>query len=216
MRNPYDVLGVPQGASEDDIKKAYRKLSRKYHPDANINNPHKAEAEEKFKEVQQAYEQIMKEKEQGYSSYTGSGASSWAGGFNRYTGTSSGRDYSETDVRMQAVANFINNRRFAEALRVLSELAERDARWYYYSALANSGAGNQSVAREHAVMASSMEPDNFVYRQLVARMQNSSNWYRGMGEAYGNPLDMGDDFCSRICLTNLALNCLCGGRICIC
>ena len=61
MLDPYSVLGVPRNASDDEIKKAYRKLSRKYHPDANINNPNKDQAEEKFKEVQQAYEQIMKE-----------------------------------------------------------------------------------------------------------------------------------------------------------
>ena len=55
MRDPYQVLGVSQDASEEEIKKAYRKLSRMYHPDANINNPNKAQAEEKFKEIQQAY-----------------------------------------------------------------------------------------------------------------------------------------------------------------
>ena len=54
MTDPYEVLGVSRGASDDEIKKAYRKLSRTYHPDANINNPNKAEAEEKFKQVQQA------------------------------------------------------------------------------------------------------------------------------------------------------------------
>ena len=54
MMNPYQVLGISPGASDDEIKKAYRALSRKYHPDANINNPNKAQAEEKFKEVQQA------------------------------------------------------------------------------------------------------------------------------------------------------------------
>ena len=59
MMNPYQVLGISPGASDDEIKKAYRALSRKYHPDANINNPNKAQAEEKFKEVQQAYDQIM-------------------------------------------------------------------------------------------------------------------------------------------------------------
>lgn len=58
MSDPYRVLGVSRDASEDEIKKAYRTLSRKYHPDANVNNPHKDQAEEKFKEVQQAYDQI--------------------------------------------------------------------------------------------------------------------------------------------------------------
>ena len=57
MINPYGVLGVSPSATDEEIKKAYRALSRKYHPDANINNPNKMQAEEKFKEVQQAYEQ---------------------------------------------------------------------------------------------------------------------------------------------------------------
>ena len=73
MRDPYQVLGVSQDASEEEIKKAYRKLSRMYHPDANINNPNKAQAEEKFKEIQQAYQQIMKQREQGSSSYGNQG-----------------------------------------------------------------------------------------------------------------------------------------------
>ena len=74
MTDPYKILGVDYNASDDDIKKAYRKLSRQYHPDANINNPNAAQAEEKFKEVQQAYKQIMQEKEQGFSgAYSQSG-----------------------------------------------------------------------------------------------------------------------------------------------
>ena len=77
MTDPYEVLGVSRGASDDEIKKAYRKLSRTYHPDANINNPNKAEAEEKFKQVQQAYKQIMDEREHG-TSYQ-SGGSSYGG-----------------------------------------------------------------------------------------------------------------------------------------
>ena len=65
MINPYGVLGVSPSATDEEIKKAYRALSRKYHPDANINNPNKMQAEEKFKEVQQAYEQIMREQNNG-------------------------------------------------------------------------------------------------------------------------------------------------------
>ena len=79
MRDPYSVLGVSPGASADEIKKAYRKLSRMYHPDTNINNPNKEQAEEKFKEVQVAYETIMDERENGpkagSSSYNSYGSS---------------------------------------------------------------------------------------------------------------------------------------------
>ena len=67
MLDPYSVLGVSRNATDEEIKKAYRKLSRKYHQDANINNPNKYQAEEKFKEVQQASEQIMREREYGSS-----------------------------------------------------------------------------------------------------------------------------------------------------
>lgn len=76
MTDPYKVLGVSRDASEEEIKKAYRQLSRKYHPDANTNNPNKAEAEEKFKEVQAAYQQIQYEKAHPYASsdYSSSGS----------------------------------------------------------------------------------------------------------------------------------------------
>ena len=100
MFDPYSVLGISRDASDEEIKKAYRKLSRKYHPDANINNPNKAQAEEKFKEVQQAYEQIMKEKEYGtsgnYNSY---------GGFGGFGGQSQSTYQDEEAIRRQAAAN---------------------------------------------------------------------------------------------------------------
>lgn len=80
--DPYKVLGIAPGATDEEIKRAYRNLSRKYHPDANVNNPDRAQAEEKFKEVQMAYDQIMKQKQQGYSygsGYGGGGAYGYGG-----------------------------------------------------------------------------------------------------------------------------------------
>ena len=98
MTDPYQVLGVTRGASDEEIKKAYRTLSRKYHPDANVNNPNKEQAEERFKQVQQAYDQIMKEKQQGssgnyggFSGYGGQGASNPGGGYSKQIGRATWR-----------------------------------------------------------------------------------------------------------------------------
>ena len=238
MRDPYDVLGVPRGASDDDIKKAYRKLSRLYHPDANVNNPNKAQAEEKFKEVQQAYQQIQQEKEGGYSSYgpgssrggysSGGGYGSSYGPFGGFGGFGGFGDFgdfagrrqqaggSESEVRMQAAANYINSRHYSEALNVLNDIMDRDARWYYLSALANSGAGNNVTARQHAQTAVNMEPGNAQYRQVLNQLENGGNWYRGMGDYYGTPMETGNDWCTKICLANLMCGlCLPGSFCCI-
>ena len=142
MFDPYSVLGVSRDASDEEIKKAYRKLSRKYHPDANINNPNKEQAEEKFKEVQQAYEQIMKEKEYG-SSYGNAGG--YYGGF---TGRQNSTYQDEEAIRRQAAANYIQSRHFQEAMNVLSSLKQRNGEWYYLSAMANMGLGNNVNALE--------------------------------------------------------------------
>lgn len=208
MRDPYDVLGVPRGASDEEVKKAYRTLSRKYHPDANIDNPNKAEAEERFKEVQTAYQQIQNEKKGG--SY---GAGSGFGGF-------SGRrqeQQSESDVRLQAAANYISSRHFQEALNVLNGIgsSERGAQWYYLCAIANAGAGNNVTAREMADRAASMEPGNPQYQQLAAQLRSGGAWYQGMGDLYGSPMESGDEYCTRMCIGS-ALCSMCGPGIFCC
>lgn len=93
MQDPYEILGVSRDADMDEIKKAYRQLSRKYHPDANINNPNKAQAEEKFKQVQQAYQKIVDEKEHGTSSTAGNSGSYGYGSSQNASGGYSQRGY---------------------------------------------------------------------------------------------------------------------------
>lgn len=198
MNDPYEVLGVQRGASDEEIKKAYRTLSRKYHPDANVNNPNAKLAEEKFKMIQQAYDQIMKEKEQGYSEYD----------FYGNAGNYGNQQQSEA-IEYQAAANYIRNGYFNEALHVISEIKERNAIWYYYSAIIQKGLGNQITAFEHARMAVTMEPDNFQYRQLLHQLENGGWWYQTKGNTYGSPIEDASGFCWKLCLINAICNCCC-------
>ena len=89
--DPYQVLGVSPSASDDEVKKAYRTLSRKYHPDANVNNPNKAQAEEQFKKVQQAYDEVQKMRSGGGSYNGGYGGSYNGSGYGQSSGYGSGR-----------------------------------------------------------------------------------------------------------------------------
>lgn len=212
--DPYQILGISRGASDEEIKKAYRNLSRKYHPDANVNNPDKAQAEEKFKQVQQAYDQIMKEKEQGsfggYSGFGGYGNYGFGGYQNHQSQNSDYENY------MRAAANYIQSRHYREALNVLNSMQERNGMWYYYSAIANNGAGNNVIALEHAKKAAALEPDNYQYRQLVQQLEGGGMWYRDMQGPFYEYSTGGSDFCMKLCIANMICNCCCGGRICIC
>ena len=80
MSDPYKVLGITREATDDEVKKAYRSMSKKYHPDANINNPNKEKAEEMFKLVQEAYQQIIYERQHPYASQGASGSGSYGTG----------------------------------------------------------------------------------------------------------------------------------------
>lgn len=227
MNDPYQVLGITRGATEEEIKKAYKALSRKYHPDANINNPNKAQAEEKFKETQAAYQQIMKERTEGYHYGSGYGQSAGQstyrdfgdfggfGGFGNFGGFSqnagAGTGYEE-DSYLRAAGNYIRNGYYKEARTVLDSMQqEKSARWYYYSALAHAGLGNQVAAMEHAKRAQSMEPDNADYRNLVYQFENGGTWYKQRQYTYGQPYSGGSGMCLKLCIANIICNLCCGG-----
>ena len=213
MSDPYQVLGIGRGASEEEIKKAYRTLSRKYHPDANINNPNKEQAEEKFKEIQQAYNQIMKERDQRYNDNSYNGSFGGFGGFGDYAGHGYGsrqHDMSDDDRYFQAAANYIRSRHYHEALNVLSNVSTKNALWHYYSAIANSGLGNQIMALDHARTAVNLEPNNMEYRQLLNSLQNGNNWYAGRQSSYGYDTFGSDGYCLKLCMLNIFCNLCCG------
>ena len=223
-KNPYDVLGVSQNASDDEIKRAYRDLTRKYHPDANVNNPLADLAEEKFKEVQEAYDTIMQERASGGSSggySSGSSGSYSYGGSSSYGSSGSYGGYGNTqiDPRLQAAANYINSRRYREALNTLDQVPERSAMWYYLSGCANAGIGNNILARDHAAQAVNMEPNNMQYRQLLNQLDFSSRRYQG--SPYGSGYGPGGSSCGtgNMCCDLFIADQLCecmGGDLCSC
>jgi len=224
MYNPYGVLGLNPNASEDEVKKAYKTLSRKYHPDANINNPNKAQAEEKFKEIQAAYAQIMDEKKNGYSSYGSSGNYGGFGGYTSYGnpfggfggsrggfygGFYSGQTRAEgtDDQRLIASSVYIRNGRYLEAINVLNSINNRNAKWYYYSAISNHGIGNNVTAIQHARMASQLEPDNFEYQRLVQTLEQGGQWYTTRQAHYNNADISLSNCCTNFCCSYLCFSC---------
>lgn len=206
MTDPYKVLGVSRNASNDEVKRAYRELSKKYHPDSHMNNPLSDLAEERFKEVQLAYDQIMSG-----SATTGSASNSYYGSNQNSWGQSQSQDTSELNV----VHNMLYERRFQEALRELGKISERSARWFYYSAVANNGVGNNIIAYEHARQAAILEPSNRDYQNLVNQLQFRTQRYQNTGTMYGRPtIGSGNLCCDLFCADSLC-ECL-GGDLCSC
>lgn len=179
MNDPYQVLGVSRGASDREIKKAYRNLSRKYHPDsyANCSTMEAESAAEKFKQIQEAYNQIVSER----SGKSTGGYGAGYGGANSYGGSQS---YSDEDQHLMAAMNYIRARRYNEAINVLNGIENRNARWYYFSSVANMGLGNNVIALDYAKRAVEMEPDNMEFRQYYQQLQNGGG-YGSFGSPFG-------------------------------
>lgn len=170
--DPYKVLGVSRDASDEEIKKAYRRLAKQYHPDL---NPGDEAAARKMKEINAAYEQIKNPQATRQSHY---------GGYGGYSGYGSYGRQSSDGQYQQAAQQYILFGRYREALNVLASAPQKDARWYYLSALAHDGLGNQVMAMEHIRRAVSMEPDNPEYLQLLREMESGSTDYRRRAGSY--------------------------------
>lgn len=218
MQDPYSVLGVSPSASEDEIKKAYRALAKKYHPDVNQGS---AEAERRMKEVNEAYSAVMKMRREGTSygaSQGGYSAGGFGGDWGGYGASGRADDPYEGNTHMQAARNYILSGHYAEALRLLEGMRERGAEWYFLSAQANLGVGNRIAALNYARQAVSMNPYSLEYRSLLNRIEGNARFYQANGQSEG--FAMPTAICSNpllsCCAINMLCNCCCGGRFLFC
>ena len=198
MTDPYQVLGVDPSASDDEIKRAYRELARKYHPDNYQNNPLADLAEEKMKEINAAYESITKERASGthsagsQSSYTNSGS------------RQSSNSYQSGGTVYQQARQAINLGDLGRAEQLLRTAPTQNGEWHFLMGSIAYRKGWLDEALQHYQMACRLDPTNGEYRQALAMMQQGGQAYRPYG--YGG----GADACD-CCTTMMCLNCLCGG-----
>lgn len=119
-------------------------------------------------------------------------------------------------MRRQAAANYVQNGHYQEALNVLSALKNRNGQWYYLSAAANMGMGNNINARDHIREAVRLEPNNIQYRMLLERLEGGGTWYQQQQTPFGGMQTAGNDVCMKLCLANLVCNFCCPGRFFCC
>jgi len=213
ISDPYKVLGVSPTASDEEITKAYRQLAKKYHPDLNQGNE---EAGKKMSEINAAYEQIKSgNTSQGSSSAGYGGQDSTSGGYDPFNGDfnpfggfgfyGNNQQQRQPPSEFDSVKVYLNAGYYEEALNVLNSVAEKSAEWYYYSAMANSGAGNTITALSHAKTAAQMEPANPEYQSLLNQIQSGGRVYQQQSQNFGKPAI---SLC-KICFDLYILNMLC-------
>ena len=165
--NPYEVLGVKPGASQEEIKSAYRKLVKQYHPDQYGDNPLKNLAEEKLAEINKAYDMI-KNNNEGNSTYNSS-----SNGYNE-----SYNSYGNNSVIYAEIRGLIQNRNISLAERKLNEIRDRNAEWYYLYGRIMLAKGWFESAYNNIQRACKMDPNNFEYRQTLNQLKERSKTYR--------------------------------------
>lgn len=215
MNDPYQILGVSENASDEEIKKAYRELARKYHPDNYHDNPLADLAQEKMKEINAAYEQITKERSSGRragggSSYYGGGAS--YGGYGGYQGYGGSRSYSGQSSVLQQVRIAIQTGNISRAEALLDNYSDHNAEWNFLKGAVCYRRGWLDEALRYYRAAVKLDPGNAEYRQALEYMEGTEDTSYSPTGSFGT-LCSGNPCLSLCCLYTL---CNGGGYIFCC
>ena len=213
MRDPYQVLGVPSTATDEEVKKAYRDLARKYHPDNYHDNPLADLAQERMKEINEAYEAVQSQRKAqrngGYST-SGTGYGTGYGGYqSAYQGPYQGSS------RYQRVRMAISSGDLNLAEELLNAQTNHDAEWNFLKGAICYRRGWLDEARRYYQTAVTMAPDNPEYQRALDILEGRGTPYRPDG--YGNVTTgtCGNSDCLRLCGATLCCNAL-GVPVCFC
>ena len=204
---PYEVLGVPENADDNTVKKAYRKLVKKYHPDNFKDNPLADLANEKLQEINEAYDMIQKQKAGGNS-----GGNNYSSGYGNSNNYSNGNSNS----KFAYVRSLIQQRRIADADAELNRTNDGSAEWHFLKGCCCISKGWHFEGIQHIQTACNMDPGNAEYRNMLNNINMRRGSYMGMGNSYG--YNQNDQMCN--CCSNLiCADCCCemmGGDLISC
>ncbi len=178
--NPYEVLGVSENASEEEIKRAYKELVKKYHPDKYQNNPLSELAEEKLQEINEAYDMLMKGRTSG-----------------------SGGGYGTPDY--MAVRRYIDAGNLTAAEQILNGTRDRSAEWFFLSGMLSYRKGWYDDAINKLKTANDLDPSNVEYSQAYGRIINMGGAYQN--QAYGRGYGRSDDMCCQALQCYICADC---------
>lgn len=197
--DPYQVLGVSPQASDDEIKKAYREQARKYHPDNYHENPLADLASEKMKAINEAYDSILRMRENKGSGSTWGQSTGGSYGNSSYGGTSSAYAH---------IRNMIAQGNLAGAQQALNAATNKNAEWHFLMGSLSYRKGMLDQARQYIQKAVSMEPHNREYQTALYQLSTGGFAYRGGG---GSSQNVSSCDCCDCCTALMCLNCCCGG-----
>jgi molecular chaperone DnaJ len=212
MQNPYEILGVKEGSSKEEIKKAYREAAKKYHPDQYGNNPLRDLAEEKMRELNEAYEYLMKNSGDYTSGSRGSDNYSYNNNTN-YNTSNSG--YSNPAAVYNSVRMDIQRGNLRGAEEALNNLGTRDSEWHFLMGVIHMKKGWNDSSYSYLSTACNMSPSNKEYREALNRVNNRNNSYRQTYHSRGGGNNDMCDLCFKLWCLDTFCECF-GGDIIDC